>query len=161
MTIYVRPYVGPEALSPLFTTLRLRQRISLLPSLSPEELEPLRHAELGRLYHGLSRQLKEGHGVLAAGKRRYLVELAMQNFDQGYAILTNSRARQYVSEAVGKPASGYHVAGKAAQKFAQDIQKLAPNKFSFEAVSPHATRVRWLPYIEDLPSMEEFASAEG
>lgn len=146
--IQVKMPADATSLSPVFTAIRLRPRMSLLPPLSADEFQPLSRSKLGELYHALRRQLNEGRGALAASKKLLLIELALQNFDKGEVTLSNSKARQYTEDALGKPVAGYHVAGKAAKKYEQDIRKLAPDVFVFEAVSQNVIRVRWRPNLE-------------
>jgi hypothetical protein len=112
---------------------------------SAQDVQPLHRAELGSLYHGLQRQIRDGRGAFAASKKLFLVEAALHNFDVGEAVLSNNKARQYTEHVLGKPNPGYHVAGKAAKKFEEDIGKMVPQRFVFEPVSTHSVRVRWRP----------------
>jgi hypothetical protein len=147
--IYAKFSADTDTLSPVFTLLRLRPNIAGLPAFaSTERVQALNRAELGLRYHGLQRQIKEGQGALAASKKLFLVEAALREFDAGETVLSNNKARQFTERALGKPNPGYHVAGKAAKKFEEDIKKMMPQRFVFEAVSAHSVRVRWRPARE-------------
>jgi hypothetical protein len=144
--VLVKFPVESEALSPIFTLLRLRPRMSELPTLNvAEDVQPLSQTELAFFRHALRRQIDEGRGALAASKKLFLVEMVLEVFESGEATLTNSKARQYMAKTLGKPHLGYQVAGKAARKFEDDIKKMVPQRFLFETHSAHSIRVRWRP----------------
>ena len=160
--VYVKFPVDAEALSPVFTLLRLRPRIVELPSpATAEGIQALSRAELAYLSHGLRRQIQDGRGALAASKKLFLVEAALQDFDVGETTLTNSKARQYMERILGKPNFGYQVAGKAARKFEEDIKKLVPQRFLFETVSAHSVRIRWRPASEPSTSSGRAGQLRG
>jgi hypothetical protein len=160
--IYVKFPNDPEALSPVFTLLRLRARMSELPSLTvTRDVQQLSRTELGLFRHALRRQIDEGRGALAASKKLFLVEAVLQDFDLGETTLTNSKARQYMERSLGKPHLGYQVAGKAARKFEEDIKKMVPQRFLFEAHSAHSVRVRWRPAAEHSASSGKAAQLRG
>jgi hypothetical protein len=159
--IFAKFLTDPEAPSPVFMLLRLNPHLTGLPPLPIDDVHPLSRMELGQLSHGLRRQIKDGHGAMAASKKLFLVETALQDFDAGEAVLSNSKARQYTERVLGKPNQGYHVAGKAAKKFEEDIRKLVPKRFLFESVSAHSVRVRWRPAPEIGGNSERIGSPRG
>jgi hypothetical protein len=156
--IFAKFLANPDILSPVFTLLRLQPSIAGLPAFaSTESVQALKHSELAFLCHSLQRQIKEGQGALAASKKLLLVEAALRDFEAGETVLSNNKARQFTERALGKPNPGYHVAGKAAKKFEEDIKKMMPQRFVFEAVSAHSVRVRWRPASEHSGNSEKVA----
>jgi hypothetical protein len=146
--IRIRMPADADALSPLFTILRLRPRLSTVPVLSSDVIQPLGRGDLASLYHGLKRQISEGRGAIAASRKLYLIQSVIEHFDSGETSLSNSKARDFTHRVLAKPIAGYHVAGKAAKRFEADIHKLAPNRFLFESPSTNALRVRWRPKVD-------------
>jgi hypothetical protein len=146
--VYVKMPVDAKELSPVFTLMRIRPPSVELMIKESTETEPLSRSELGMHLHGLRRKINGKIGANAASKKLFLLDLVLQNYERGHVTLSNQRARDYIRETLGKPITGYHVAGKAAQKFEEDIRKLLPNRFFFERLSTHALRVRWNPKDE-------------
>jgi hypothetical protein len=144
-------------LSPTFTIMRLRPRLSIFPSLSTDETKSLSRVELASIYHSLRRQVLEGRGAITACKKLYLIDAVIQHFDEGEVSLSNNKARDFLQRILGKPIAGYHVAGKAAKRFEAEIEKLAPERFVFEMLSTHSLRVRWHPKIEQYKSQNSSA----
>jgi hypothetical protein len=140
---YVKMLPDNDALSPIFTLMRVKPWLSRLTCPMPDAAQPLTRTELGELLHGLRRQVKEARGAIAACKKLFLIDHVLRNYDQGEVTLSNRRARDYAGTVLGKSIAGYHIAGKAAAKFEADIHKMLPNRFTFELVSSHSIRIRW------------------
>ena len=143
----------------MFTLLRSLPQIMRVPYSVPDKIKTLSRTDLGVLLHQLRRQVhdaKEARGGLTAAKRLFLVDLVLRQFDKGEVILSNGKAREYVAKALGKDIGSYHVAGKAARTFAASIEKILPNRFSFEPAPPHGVRVNWRPLSDPEGESEEF-----
>jgi hypothetical protein len=131
------------AVSPLFTFLRIQPQISSLPRPTADTVEPLTQSELAALQTGLRRQVRQERGAIAATKKLFLIDAVLQHYDRREITLSNAMAKEFAERTLGRAVSGYHVTGKAAQKFEDEMQKLAPQRFLFQKLSANAIKVRW------------------
>jgi hypothetical protein len=150
--VYVKPWKEFAAFETAFAWLRTREnpRQVLVDPLRQRRLRPLVYPELKVVQATLQQQISEaGRGGHAACKILYLIESARAQYSKGELVLTNSRSQVFMRQKLEKiRISGYQVCGEALVRFIADVEKLLPQRFSFEPVASKAVLVRWIPVLD-------------
>jgi len=138
---------NPNGLNAVYTAIRTKARVTaVLSQLRSENgLKPLIRTVLDPVRASLERQIQEGRGAAAACKKLYLIDFASRHYEKGEMLMSNQMCRDFVRRMLGDTVNGYHVSGKAVEKYEAEIAKVLPNCFGFEPLTRQSVRVRWRP----------------
>jgi len=152
---------NPNGLNAVYAAIRTQARVTaVLSQLRSENgLKPLTRTVLDPVRASLERQIKEGRGAAAACKKLYLIDFASRHYEKGEMLMSNQKCRDFVRRMLGDTVNGYHVSGKAAEKYEAEIAKVLPNSFGFESLTRQSVRVRWRPVCSRQLSLG--AAADG